>query len=183
MSSSFFGVQLVLDLPSGNALRGRLGDIVREFRGATAMPAQRSCWTRAADALAAAMPTAISGTWDLLREKAQAEYEDWASGLEAMAQWDDAEFGEDGGLLLASLIVLVERDSNADRMLGERCDLPERAWHLRSTYAKLVQLPPLLNFTNVQASGLYLAPRPDHPGFSADVIQGEGFEYLEQVRD
>jgi hypothetical protein len=40
---------------------------------------------------------------------------------------------------------------------------------------------PSLNFTNVLGCGLYLAPRPDRPGFSEAVLTGEGFEYLERI--
>ena len=53
----------------------------------------------------------------------------------------------------------------------------------RTTYRHLVAIPPTLNLTGVLASGLYLAPRPDQRGFSLDVLSGEGFEYLDGVRD
>ena len=46
---------------------------------------------------------------------------------------------------------------------------------------KMFHAMPGLNFTNVLGSGLYLAPRPDHPGFALEVLRGEGFTYLEPI--
>ncbi len=183
MTSSFFGVQMALDLPIAHPLRRRLADLVREFRGSTGVPAQRACWTRAAALLGEGVPMAEYGAWDLIREKAEAEYEDWASGLEAMAQWPVADFGAAGTHLLVSVIVLVAAGSNADQTLGEVCDLPEPAWERRATYARLAAVPPMLNLTNVLGSGMYLAPRPDHSGFSREVLTGAGFEYLARIED
>jgi hypothetical protein len=79
--------------------------------------------------------------------------------------------------------MLVTGGSNADRTLGDICDIPESDWHLARTYDKLLAAPPQLNFTNVLGSGLYLAPHPDQPGFSHEVLRGEGFEYLALVRE
>lgn len=181
--TTFFGVQLAFDLPAGDSLRTMLTTLVAENHAATTMIAQRTCWTRAASMFAAALPSARLATWDLLRSGAESEYEDWSSGLEAMADWPAADFGEHGTCVLASMIFLVTGGSNADRTLGDACDIPERDWHRRSTYRRLVGIPPTLNLTGVLGSGLYLAPRPDQPGFSLDVLSGEGFEYLDGVHD
>jgi hypothetical protein len=181
MASTFFGVQLALNLPRGHDLRQRLGEVVRESRGCVTIPAQRSCWTRASAVLQEAVATADLGSWDLIRSGAENEYEEWASGLEAMAQWPSQDFGEGGDRLLATLIVLVGAGSNADLTLGDACDIPEAEWHYRRTYRRLVAVPPTLNFTNVRGNGLYLAPNPDQAGFSRAVLTGEGFEYLRAV--
>ena len=71
--------------------------------------------------------------------------------------------------------------SHADRTLGNACDIPERDWHRRGTYRHLLAVPPTLNLTGVLGSGLYLAPRPDQPGFSHAALTGEGFEYLDPI--
>jgi hypothetical protein len=180
MALTFFGIQLALSLPRSHALRGQLADVVRDLRACSSIPAQRPAWTRASTLLRNALPTADLGTWDLLRDDARMEYEDWASGLEAMAEWNAAEFGG-GELLLATVIMLVEGGSNADRLLGDRCDLAESLWHARTTYDRLLATLPMLNFTNLHGSALYLAPRPDAGGFNSAVLTGEGFEYLALV--
>jgi hypothetical protein len=66
--------------------------------------------------------------------------------------------------------------------LGETCDIAESAFHDRSTYARLVKVFPMLNFTQVQGSGLYIAPGEGLSGFERAVLEGEGFDYLKRVR-
>jgi hypothetical protein len=124
----------------------------------------------------------VLGTWDLIADAGEDAYEEWASGLEAMAGWPPDDFGRAGRYLLASAIVLVRSDSAADHLLGERCDLAEPDWHRRATYARLAALPPQLDLTGLLGSGVYLAPHPDQPGFGIDVLTGEGFEYLAEVQ-
>ena len=181
MSATFFGFQTAFDLGQ-DSRRSRLADIIRAHRTANDLVAQRRCWTQASELLAPLADRIVLGTWDLLRENAAATYEEWASGVEAMATWPRADFGFGGNLLLVTGIVLVTAGSNADRTLGDLCDLPENAWQRTATYARLLQAVPMLNLTNVLGSGIYLAPRPDQPGFSREVLTGEGFEYLAEVR-
>lgn len=183
MRTSFFGVQVALDIPPDDPLRSRLKTLVSDAREGTTLASQRPCWSRIAAALIPTVPTIGFATWDLIRDTGQAEYEEWASGLEAMAEWPLADFGSGGQFLLVTILFQVAADSNADRTLGDLCDIPERAWQMPRTYRRLLAAPPQLNFTNVLGSGFYVAPRPDHPGFSREVLTGEGFEYLEPLSD
>ena len=178
MSATFFGIQLALDLPPSAPARGGLARLVHEHRAALDPAGQRRLWSGAAGLLDPLTARIRLATWDLIRGTGQAAYDEWAGGVERIALWPAEDFGDGGSLLLVTLICQVAGGSNADLTLGDACDLPERAWHRRSTYLRLLQAMPLLNPTNVQASGLYLAPRPDHPGFSLEVLTGEGFEYL-----
>ena len=181
MSTAFFGLQLALDLPCGHALRRSLGEAVAATRSATVPAQARQAWTRTAGTLLATLDRARLGTWDLVRTRATAEYEDWTGGIEAMAQWPESDFGSGGGLLLTSAVFLVPSGSNADRSLGDWCDIPEEAWQRRRTFERLIGALPGLNFSNVLACGLYLAPHPDRPGFADTVLRAEGFEYLAEL--
>lgn len=180
--STFFGVQLAFESKGREDLRAELGRTVREHRKSTNVLSQRQCWSRAAAAMSEFLPQAAIGTWDLLRDGGPAAYEEWASGLEAMAGWPDGDFGRGGSLVLVSAIFLVEAGSSADVTLGETCDIAETAFHDRATYARLVKVFPMLNFTQVQGSGLYIAPGEGLSGFERSVLEGEGFEYLRPVR-
>ncbi len=189
MTTSFFGLQLALALPPTHALRPQLSAVVFASQTASSLIAQRNCWSQAARLVSGALTTATRGTWDLIRLRADEQYEEWASGLEAMANWPASAFGDDRSgddssdqrEVLVTFIFLVQGGSNADLTLGDACDLPESEWHQRETYRRLLAIPPTLNFTGVLGSGLYLAPRPDQPGFSSAVLTGEGFEYLDPI--
>ncbi len=179
--TTFFGVQLAIESSGQESARRALGQVVRDHRKAGDSLAQRQCWSKASALLVELIPFARLGTWDLIRDSGYATYEEWASGLESMAGWPDADFGRGGRLILVSGIFLVEAASSADVMLGEVCDLPEPTWHQQATYKKLVGAFPMLNFSQVQGSGLYIAPSDAISGFSIDVLRGEGFEYLQDV--
>lgn len=180
MATTFFGIQAAFAL-AGDSRRNLLADLVRRHRESTDLISQRQCWTKLDTILGPACDRIALGSWDLLRDQANEAYEEWASGLEAMATWPAADFGTNGNLLLVTAIVLVQGGSNADTTLGDLCDLPEAMWHRQSTFRTLFQALPQLNLTNVLGSGLYLSPRPDLPGFSREVLTGEGFEYLKQI--
>jgi len=182
MASTFFGIQAAFAL-AGDPRRHLLADLVRRHRESTDLISQRQCWTQLDTLLGPACDRITLGTWDLLREQANATYEEWASGLEAMATWPVDDFGTNGDLLLVTAIVLVQGGSNADTTLGDLCDLPESRWHRQSTFRMLFQALLQLNLTNVLGSGLYLSPRPDLPGFSREVLTGSGFEYLQRIVD
>lgn len=181
MPDTFFGVQVALRAQADDPLRARLDAAVRELRERRALPEQRAAWQRAADALRGADAAYVLGSWDLIREEPANEYEQWASELEDIASWPMSDFGAGGDLLLVTIIALIAGDSNADRTIGELCDLPEREWHRRATYRRLLVAMPSLNLTGVRGAGLYVAPRPDQPGFSLEVLRGEGFEYLTAI--
>jgi hypothetical protein len=80
--------------------------------------------------------------------------------------------------VLVTVLFLLERGSNSDLTLGERCDLPEADYFTRATFAQLVATIPALNFANVQADAVYLSPGNDRDGLSDDDLRGPGYEYL-----
>lgn len=176
--SIFFGVQAACTVSSQD--RAVLATCVATLRASSDLMALRAAWTRAADLLRNQAGTIVLGTWDLIRDKADSTYEEWAAGLEAMADWPQADFG-DGDLLLITVIALITEGSTADKNLGEICDLPESDWHMRSTYRRLLTAMPKLAMGDIRGSALYVAPRPDQVGFSRGVLTGDGFEYLQQI--
>lgn len=175
---TFFGVQIACAIPT--AIRTDLSGIVATLRAGTDLMAVRNGWTRAADLLRSQADGIELGSWDLIREDAEETYEEWASGLEAMADWPLSDFGG-GDLLLVTIIALISSDTPADRTLGDICDLPERDWHRRSTYQALLAAMPKLAMGDIRGTALYVAPRPDQGGFSRSVLTGDGFEYLEKI--
>ena len=83
--------------------------------------------------------------------------------------------------IIVTLLFLVEGDSNSDRTLAERCDIPESEYWTRLTFGRLIATVPLLNFANVEADAVYLAPGSDEDGFSLEDLHGGGYEYLKML--
>ena len=83
--------------------------------------------------------------------------------------------------IVVTLIFLVEGGSNSDRTLAERCDVPESEYWTRLTFGRLIATIPLLNFANVEADAVYLAPGSDEDGLSMEDLHGGGYEYLKML--
>ncbi|HEY0715402.1 MAG TPA: hypothetical protein VGF45_22160, partial [Polyangia bacterium] len=87
----------------------------------------------------------------------------------------------DKSYVIVTMLFLVERGSNSDLTLGERCDLPENDYFTRQTFAQLIASVPMLNFANVQADAVYLVPGNDRDGLSDEDLHGGGYEYLKPL--
>jgi hypothetical protein len=153
---------------------------------------KRSFWKRLCAVLNEAVPVFEMGFWDLIRGgNAQEEFETWCSEIEGALASEQEEMGKaadevnrlsaNKDYILVTLAVLVERGSNSDLTLGERCDLPEADYFSRMTFGKLVSTFPLLNFANVQADAVYLVPGSEEDGLSQEDLFAGGYEYLKPL--
>jgi hypothetical protein len=178
--ATFFGIQVACSCTPGSSLRRELAECVALLRKAPNLLGVRTGWTRTADVLRTQMDALQLGSWELITESGESHYDTWSSELEAMADWTREDFGN-GNLLLITMIAMITSGSEADASIGNLCDLPERDWHRRSTYQRLLTAMPKLALADVPGSALYVAPRPDQPGFSHAVLSGEGYEYLRKI--
>ena len=189
MAYTFFGLQVVATVFHGDPLREKLHQLIASAPDPQTLQQKRSFWKRFSALLNEAMPVFELGYWDLVQGgKAEEELESWTSEIEGGLATEREELGQradevnrlsaDKRYLLCTCVVLVERGSNSDVTLGERCDLPETVWWTRQTFAKLIATFPLLNFANVQADAVYLSPGSARDGLSMEDLHGGGYEYL-----
>jgi hypothetical protein len=173
---TFFGIQVAIAATMDPTLHGRLRGVIAAGAERQSLADKRVFWRRVTTAVNAGMPGFTTGYWDLIREDhADKEYESWCSQIEGSE-------GTTGGVgepvLLVTLAFLLERGSNSDLTLGARCDLPEREWFTRLTFARLVGVAPALNFANVQSDAVYLMPGTEEGQLTTGDLAGEGYEYL-----
>jgi hypothetical protein len=189
---TFFGVQIAVKAFFKDPLRQRLASIIAGSDAEQTLFEKRAFWKRLCAVVIEAMPVFEMGYWDLIRGgKAQAEFETWCSEIEGALASEREEMGKaademnrlsaNKDYILFTSAVLVERGSNSDLTLGERCDLPEAEYFTRQTMARLLGTFPLLNFVNVQADAVYLMPGSEDDGFSKDDLFGGGYEYLKPL--
>lgn len=192
MAYTFFGIQVAVKAFFKDDFRSRLHQTIARGEADQSLNEKRPFWKRVTAVLNEAMPVFERGYWDLIRtDEAEAEFETWCSEIEGSIASEPEEMGfaadeatrvsAERGYVLVTLAFLVERDSNSDLTLGERCDLPEGSWFTRQTFAHLIATIPLLNFTNVQTDAVYLLPGNDTDGLSEDDLAGEGYEYLKPL--
>jgi hypothetical protein len=189
---TFFGIQVAVKAFFKDDFRARLHQTVARGDAEQSLNEKRQFWKRVTAVVNEAMPVFEYGFWDLIRtDAAEEEFESWCSEIEGNMATEAEEMGTaadevnrlsaDQRYVLVTLALLVERDSNSDLTLGERCDLPEAQWFTRQTFAHLVATIPMLNFANVQADAVYLVPGNDTDGLSDDDLHGEGYEYLKPL--
>jgi hypothetical protein len=192
VSYTFFGVQVAVKAFFKDDFRPRLHQAIARGEEQQSLAEKRVFWKRVTTALNQGMPVFEYGFWDLIRtDAAEAEFETWCAEIEGSTSTVAEEMGEaadevnrlsaDKSYVLVTLAFLLERGSNSDLTLGERCDLPESAWLTRATFAHLIATIPMLNFANVQSDAVYLIPGNDTDGLSDDDLHGEGYEYLEPL--
>jgi len=189
---TFFGVQIAIKAFFKDPLRQNLAKVIAGSAADQTLFEKRAFWKKVAAVGNHAMPVFEFGYWDLIRGgKAQDEFETWCSEIEGALASEKEEMGAQADevnrlsankdYILLTAAVLVERGSNSDLTLGERCDLPEPDYFTRQTFAKLLASFPLLNFGNVQADAVYLMPGSEDDGFSQEDLLGGGYKYLKPL--
>ncbi len=192
MDYTFFGVQIAIKAFFKDPLRQQLAKVIADSSAEQTLFEKRAFWKRLCAVLNEAMPVFELGYWDLIRGgKAQEEFETWCSEIEGALATEKEEMGAradevnrlsaNKDYILLTAAVLLERGSNSDLTLGERCELPESDYFTRQTFARLVAGFPLLNFVNVQADAVYLMPGSEDDGFSQEDLLGGGYKYLKPL--
>jgi hypothetical protein len=189
---TFFGIQVAIKAFFKDDFRARLHQAINASNDNMSLQDKRQFWKRISSLLNEAMPVFEYGYWDLIRtDAAEGEFETWCSEIEGAVATIPEEMGAapdevnrssaERSYVLATVLFLVERGSNSDLTLGERCDLPESDYFTRATFAQLIAAIPALNFANVQADAVYLSPGNDSDGLSDDDLRGPGYEYLKPL--
>jgi len=189
MSNTFFGIQVAVRNFITDPLRPQLHQIIARSADEQSLAEKRAFWKRVAAVLNEGVPAFEMGYWDLIRgDGADEEFESWSSEIEGRLATEKEELGAaadevsrisaEKRYVVVTLLFLVEAGTNSDRTLAERCDVPESEYWTRLTFGRLIATVPLLNFANVVADAVYLAPGTDEDGFSMEDIHGGGYEYL-----
>jgi hypothetical protein len=189
VSYTFFGVQVAVKAFFQDDFRDRLHRTIAAGEERQSLADKRVFWKRVTTVLNQAMPVFEYGHWDLIRtDQAEVEFLTWCAEIEGSTATVAEEMGSaadevnrlsaERSYVLVTLALLVERGSNSDLTLGERCDLDEKEWFTRATLARLIASIPMLNFANVQADAVYLSPGNDTDGLSDEDLHAEGYEYL-----
>lgn len=193
-NNTFFGIQIAIRAFRGEPLRARLHALVAASAGEQTLNQKRAFWKEVSSLVNESMHSFDRGYWDFIREGGDEEFEKWTSEIEGSLATEPGEMGAEADeshrlatdidetrFILVSLIFLVDGDSNTDQTLGERCDLAESDYFTRQTFGRLVSSIPLMNFANVRADAIYIAPGNESDGLTALELQGEDYAYLKAL--
>lgn len=187
MDGTFFGIQLVVNPPPGDPFASELERLIKYSPADQTLADKRVLYTHLSNTLKRVLPTALRGYWDLIREpaKAQQEFDAWCGDIESTMR-DAAPFGGTfrapaDKFFIVTVAFLVQKGSNTDLTLGDRCDIPEPLYFTRATFARLIDSLPMLNFATVAGDAIYMVPGPSGAGPSLQELNGEGYEYLKPL--
>jgi hypothetical protein len=185
---TFFGVQAAV---KDMALRSELHAIVARAPASMSLIDKREYYTAISNML---LPRAASfdfGYWDYIADphEAESEFDSWVSEIEkTVADGADGPPPEGvyrrsaGDYFLFTLAFLLEKGGSSDATIADRCDLAEGDFFTRQTFATLVATPPMLGYASVRADAFYVVPGADDRALTAELLRGEGYEYLRELR-
>ncbi len=181
-TNSFFGLQVMVLSPQGDPWRERLMAVLRRNQGDQDVVQKRALYTALTHVLAEVPDRWAFGVWDLIRgPRATREFDEWVAGVEGAIEEPIDPSWRHGDCVAVTIVLLVEEGSPADDTLGARCDLPERDWFTRRTFARLISTLRMLQFAHIRADGLYAMPGDPAAGIPLAELRGEGWEYLKPL--
>ncbi len=186
MARTFFNLQMAFLSPPDDELRKRVRDLIVSSDARQTADEKRIMYTRLRRIIVPALPQLQRVAWDLVRtDRAESDYQEWYADLEDVSDVPDLSANQATPTeqhTIVTVILLAERGTNADKELGDMCDIPEALWLWRSTCGRLLAGLKDLSFTSVHGDGLYLQPAPGQPGPTAADMD-EGWDNLALVNE
>lgn len=191
---TFFAVQVAYREYPKDETRKRLHDLVVAGQTEQSLPEKRAFWKQVVALVNEHADSFEYATWEFIRgTKAEPEFETWSSEIEGGLATETEELGSapdeahrlsaavgDARFVFVTTIFLVDGDSNTDTLLGERCDVAEADYWKHATLLRLLASIPLMNFANVRADAVYIAPGSRRDGISELELR-EGWSHLRPV--
>lgn len=189
MEHSIFAIEICARLIPGSPLCEQLAECVTKAPPAMSLHGKWQQYTRAASLLFDNLSTAERGCWDYFNDNARAlrDFDMWSKGMitkegvrPAPSGAPDPYRGEPRFLTFTMALLMVQ-DSPTDVTLRQVCNIREADLWKRETFARVLRGIGHVSFASVKADVLYLIPRDDGWGLTAQDLAHPKFEYLRQV--
>jgi hypothetical protein len=189
MQHSIFAIEICARLVADSPLRASLAECVQKAPPAMSLHAKWQQYSRAASLLFDNAALFERGCWDYFDDDARAlkDFEMWTNG---MVTKEGARSGPSGSpdpyrgeprYLTFTMALLLVQDSPSDRMLRQVCNIRESDLWKRGTFARVLAGIGQVSFASVKGDVMYLIPRDDGWGLTAQDLQHSKFEYLREV--
>jgi hypothetical protein len=186
---SIFAIELCLRLVPESPLRASLAECLQKAPPAMSLHGKWQQYTRAASVLLDNLSHAERGCWDYFNDDARAlrDFDMWTNG---MLTKEGVRSGPSGGAdpyrgepryLTFTMALLLQQDSPSCYMLRRVCDIPQPELWSRASFGRILRGIGQVSFASVKADVMYLIPRDDGWGLTAQDLQHQKFEYLRQV--
>lgn len=189
MEHAIYAVELCFPMLQGDSFRAQLQELIVR-QPAQIRPGDKwQFYTHAAGLLANRLPQAVSGCWDFFDddERARNDHEMWFNGMYTRegSRRTPSGVGDpyrgDARFLTFTISLLMDQSATSVRMLRHICATPEdRLWR-RDTFARVLGGLSTLSFASVKSDVVYLIPRDDDWGLTAEDLREPKFHYLRTI--
>jgi hypothetical protein len=180
---TIFALEVAARTERGDPLRAALhGTVLLSSRE---REAKRFQYRRAAELLSEYFERIDYGCWDY--------FDDHHRAITDFAMWSDGMLGQEGvrtapsgdlgpRYLTFTMAFLMARGSPTDRLLAERCEVPEQELWRRDVFASVLATVPLIDFADVRADVAYLIPGADGYALLPADLTGGKFDHLRPLQ-
>lgn len=189
MQHSIFAIEICARLVPESPLRAALAECVQKAPPAMSLHGKWQQYTRAASLLFDNLSLAERGCWDYFDDDARAlhDFDMWTNGMltkegvrSAPSGSPDPYRGEPRYLTFTMALLMVQGSPSCQTM-SRVCAIAESDLWKRDTFARVLRGMAHVSFASVKADVLYLIPRDDGWGLTAQDLQHPKFEYLREI--
>jgi hypothetical protein len=170
----------------GDTLRPWLQQLIEQHPAHTTPQAKWRMYRDASQLLQGRLQQAVSGCWDFFDEDARAlaDFNMWSGGMTTLegarrfpSGAPDPYRGEQRYMTF-TLSLLLQHDTPSERAFAQACNVPEPDLWKRATFARLLGSLGMISFASVEADVIYVIPRDETFGLTAEDLRAPKFEYL-----
>lgn len=188
MKSSLFSMEIAARIDRAPNLLPMLRAAVANQPPAIALQQKWQAYRTACEALLGNLGAIERGCWDYFDDHSRAEkdFKMWLGGMttEEGARKQPSS-GAQGGpyrgeprYLTFTMTFLMVSPSPSDSAMSRLCTIPDRDLWRREVFGRLLAGMGVINFASVQSDVMYLLPRDESWGLTADDLAEEKFKYL-----
>ncbi len=189
MQHSIFALEISAPFQPGSPLHVGLCELVRNHPIAASLQEKWQIYRHATDLLLQWLPTFERGCWDFFDDdqRAQADFMMWCNGMfteegsRKQPSGHPDPYRADPRYLTFTIALLLVQGTPTERLLAQRCNIPEQHLWRRDVFHHLIEGLPYVNFASVKGDVMYLIPRDGDWGLTAQDLGHEKFKYLRQI--
>lgn len=183
---SIFALELCLQMVPGDPLRAQLQQLIERHPERASRRDQWNLFRAVSQRLRDGLPYAVSGCWDFFDDDGRAltDFDMWCGGMTTLegarrtpSGPGDAYRG-DHRYMTFTLALLLQQGTPSERSFSQACDIPESDLWRRETFATLLNALGMISWASVKSDVIYLIPRDDGFGLTAEDLRATKFEYL-----
>lgn len=187
---SVFALELCLQLLPGDTLRPWLQQLIERHPAHSSPREKWQLYRDASQLLLGRLNQAVSGCWDYFddNDRALADYNMWSGGMTTLegarrtpSGVPDPYRGEQRYMTF-TISLLLQHGTPSERAFAHACHIPEPELWKRATFARLLASMGMISFASVKSDVVYLIPREETFGLTADDLRAPKFEYLRPLQ-